>query len=92
MASIRSLKKSINNSLALFIDDCYEKMSSATPEQAKIIDKLIEDAIQLFDSLIASVNTPNSEMANSVYYKSVGDQLDQELGALYKALDEAESK
>ena len=31
-------------------------------------------------------------MANSVYYKSVGDQLDQELGALYKALDEAESK
>ena len=91
MASIRTLKKTINNSLALFIDDCYEKMQTASPEQAKIIDQLIEDAISLFDGLIASVNTPNSEMANSIYYKSVGDQLDKEIQVLYKKLDELES-
>ncbi len=88
MASIREIKKEVNESLALFIDDCYEKRGTESKDISKDTEKLIDDAIALFDELIHAINNPDENVAASTHFKQVQDRFDKGLTQLYKSLSE----
>jgi len=84
MASIRILKKTINQSLAIFIDDCYEKRAES--KQSDVYEQLVDKAIVLFDVLIESINS-KAKGATAAHFKKVEDKLRVELEKLYMELE-----
>ena len=70
MASIKNLKKHINYTLSDVIDECLSKLSDDTKKSEIIID----EAIAVFDNLIAKVNAKNIENKKQ-YFKSMNDEL-----------------
>ena len=82
MASIKNLKKDINYVLGDVIDEC---LVSATGDIKKI-EAIVDEAIVIFDELIAKVNAKNIE--NKV--KTTDDNNDitqqlKDLNELYKS-------
>lgn len=56
MASIRQLKKDINNDISFIIEEIYLwELSNPSADMAKS-EKLIDEAIQTFDTLIEKIN------------------------------------
>jgi len=63
MASIKNLKKDINYVLGDIIDEC---IVSVTGDQKKI-EAIVDEAIVIFDELIAKVNAKNIENKKSSF-------------------------
>ena len=57
MASIRKLKKEMNNVLSEIIEDCYVCQLNADDKVAAKAEKIIDEAIVTFDELIAEVTS-----------------------------------
>ena len=56
MASIRKLKKEMNNVLSEIIEDCYVCQLSADDKTAAKAEKIIDEAISTFDELIVKLH------------------------------------
>jgi uncharacterized protein YtpQ (UPF0354 family) len=86
MASIRILKKSVNQTLSLFIDDCYSKREELGEQSANKVEVLVDRAIALFDTLIEMINSKEGDQS-SVRFKSVEEKLEEGITALYSELE-----
>ena len=71
MASIKNLKKDINYVLGDVIDEC---LVSATGDIKKI-EAIVDEAIVIFDELIAKVNAKNIENKKA-NFKAIEEELE----------------
>lgn len=77
MASIKNLKKDIHYVLGDIIDVCLTKEAGKAAEAQKIID----DAVDTFDGLIAKIY--QKEVSNKkAHYSAINQELEKEAGAL----------
>ena len=56
MASIRKLKKEMNNVLSEIIEDCYVCQLNSDDKTAAKAEKIIDEAIATFDELIVKLH------------------------------------
>ena len=82
MASIKNLKKDINYVLGDVIDECLPKLAK-DKEQAEAI---IDEAITIFDDLMAKVNTKNVENAKQ-HFKQIGAELEEKASGLLEKIN-----
>ena len=71
MASIKNLKKDINYVLGDVIDECLSKLTNDTKKSEAIVD----EAITIFDDLMAKVNAKNVENKKA-HFKSISAELE----------------
>lgn len=81
MASIRNLKKDINNVLGDVIEAVYIVESTNNMEGSKEGSAIIDKAIETFDSLIAEVNSNEIENKKK-HFNSVRATLEKEARSL----------
>jgi len=72
MASIKNLKKDINYVLGDIIDECIVSASGDT----KKIEAIVDEAIVVFDELIAKVNAKNIENKKT-HFKAIEEELEK---------------
>ena len=61
MASIKQLKKDVNNSIGSFIEDIYIWELTNPKSDVKKSNLLIDESLLLFDQLIQKINLPKVE-------------------------------
>lgn len=71
MASIRQLKKDINNDIGFIIEEIYLWELSNPDADLKKSEQLIDEAIQTFDRLIAKINAVNSGEDTKKVFKAI---------------------
>lgn len=86
MASVRSLKKDINNVLGDLIDAVYIVEATNGNEVSKKGEEIIERAITTFDDLIAKVNQRDVEN-RKVHLKKVREELESSAQALVEKVN-----
>lgn len=72
MASVKNLKKDINYVLGDVIDEC---IVSPTGDPKKI-ETIVDEAIVIFDELIAKVNAKNIENKKA-HFKAIEEELEK---------------
>ncbi|MGC6285038.1 MAG: hypothetical protein ACON4X_05225 [Polaribacter sp.] len=77
MASIKNLKKDIHYVLGDIIDECLSKDASKADKAQKIID----DAITVFDELIAKIYQKDVENQKA-HFSAINQSLEKEANAL----------
>ena len=82
MASIKNLKKDINYVLGDIIDECLVTLTWDT----KNSEAIVEEAIVVFDDLIAKVNAKDVEN-KKVHFKAVEAELEERAGKLLKKVN-----
>lgn len=75
MANKRDLKKDINYVLGDIIEAVYVWEYSNSEKDTKNSEKIIDDAIETFDDLIAKVNAKNVENKKA-HFKSINSELE----------------
>jgi len=78
MASVKQLKKDINNSIGSFIEDIYIWELTNPKADIKKSNLLIDESLLLFDVLIKEVNLSKVEKTK-LHFNSVKDQLNSGL-------------
>tara|TARA_B110000263_G_C15273134_1_gene494492 strand:- start:152 stop:418 length:267 start_codon:yes stop_codon:yes gene_type:complete len=73
MSSIKNLKKSINNQIGEFIEEIYNWELLNPNKDLSKSEKLIDDSIKIFDSLIFKINSVNKENSKKEF-KSINDE------------------
>ena len=86
MASIRDLKKDINFVLGDIIEAVYIVEAANNKQDSKEGVKIIDDAIQTFDDLIAKVNSRNVENRKA-HLNGVRQELEKKAVALVDRLN-----
>ena len=86
MASIRDLKKDINNVLGDIIEAAYIWEYANPKADPKKTEAIIDEAIEIFDDLIIKVNDREVE-DRSAHLKSVNDDLETRGRALIDKLN-----
>ncbi|MDC6351877.1 hypothetical protein PP178_09955 [Zeaxanthinibacter sp. PT1] len=81
MASIRELKKDINSVLGGIIEAVYIVEASNGEQNSKEGSKIIDDAIETFDELIAKVNDKEVENRKA-HLKKVREELEEKANKL----------
>ena len=82
MASIKNLKKDINYVLGDIIDECLVTLTGDT----KNSEAIVEEAIVIFDDLIAKVNAKDVENKKA-HFKAVEAELEDRAGKLLKKVN-----
>lgn len=82
MASIKNLKKDINYVLGDIIDECLVTLTGDT----KNSEAFVEEAIVIFDDLIAKVNAKDVENKKA-HFKAVEAELEDRAGKLLKKVN-----
>ncbi|WP_340076705.1 hypothetical protein [Leptobacterium sp. I13] len=86
MASIRDLKRDINNVLGDIIDAVYISEMATLKPPSKEGDAIIDEAIQVFDELIVKVN--DKSVANrKAHLKAVSAELEAKSKKLVEKLN-----
>lgn len=75
MASIQNLKKDLNYVISDIIEECYIWQMIHDEAQAEKAEKLIDESIQIFDELIAKINTKKVENKKQ-YFKAINQELE----------------
>ena len=86
MASVRGLKKDINNVLGDLIDAVYIVEATNGNVVSKEGEKIIDGAISTFDELIAKVNKRDVEN-RKVHLKKVREELESNAKALVEKVN-----
>ena len=84
MANIRALKRDINYELSGVIEACYAWQVSH-PDEADKAERIIDAAIESFDSLIAKVNDKKVENKKQ-HFKAIIKDLEKSTESLMKKL------
>tara|TARA_R110000787_G_scaffold204931_2_gene315424 strand:+ start:4995 stop:5249 length:255 start_codon:yes stop_codon:yes gene_type:complete len=82
MASIKNLKKDINYVLGDIIDECLVTLTGDTKKSEAIVD----EAIVVFDGLIAKVNAKNVENKKA-HFKAIEAELETSAGKLLEKVN-----
>jgi len=67
MASIKNLKKEINDQIGDIIEDIYHWELSNPNENLAKTEKIIDDSIEVFDVLISKINSVEKKDRNSQF-------------------------
>ena len=86
MASIRTLKKDINNVLGDVIEAVYIVEQGNNQEGSKEGTAIIDQAIEAFDRLIAEVNKKEVE-DRKAHFKKIRQSLEDEATALVERIN-----
>jgi len=86
MANIRDLKKDINYVLGDIIEAVYVWEHSNPDEDTKKSEAIIDEAIDVFDELIAKVNDRNIENRKS-HLKAINSELEDRGQALIEKIN-----
>ena len=86
MASVRELKKDVNNVLGDIIEAVYITEAANNKQDSKEGAAIIDEAIAAFDSLIAEINKKDVEN-RSKHFESVRKDLDNKAGALVEKVN-----
>ncbi|ASO08349.1 hypothetical protein GQ41_0443 [Arenibacter algicola] len=86
MASIKDLKKDINYVLGDIIEAVYLVEASGNKQNSKEGNAIIDNAIEVFDELIAKVNQKSVEN-RPAHLKSVKAELETKAGSLIEQLN-----
>ena len=78
MASIRNLKKEMNNSIGSLIEDIYSWELNNPKVDIKKTESLIDESIILFDRLIIDLNNRDKNKPK-LFYNSIKKKLDSEI-------------
>ena len=81
MSSRKQLKKEINDTLGALIEEVYVKELSSPKADLKKSEKIIDDAISLFDDLIQQMHA-NSEGSAKKHYAAICSSLKQKTESL----------
>ena len=83
MPSIKSLKKEINNDIGDLIEEIYLWELSNPKGDLTKSEKLIEEAIQIFDDLMAKINSISGENLKGKF-KVLNEERKKLMGTLMK--------
>lgn len=86
MASVKQLKKDINNSIGSFIEDIYMWELSNPKADIKKSNSLIDESLLLFDQLIQEVNLSKVKKTK-LHFDSIKEQLNSGLEKMIKKLE-----
>ncbi len=86
MASIKNLKKDINNVLSEIIEECYICQLTNDDKISAKADKVIDEAIEVFDDLIVKLNLKNVDNKKK-HFQSVITDLESKTAKLMTKLD-----
>lgn len=81
MASRRLLKKQINAEIAEVIDQCYDVITES-PKNEEKMNKVIDEAVELYDELIEAVNKYRDAKNKSAYFNEIETKLFEKVDAL----------
>ncbi|NMH86417.1 hypothetical protein [Flavivirga algicola] len=86
MANVRDLKKDINYVLGDIIEAVYVWEYENTDKDTKKSEAIIDEAIAVFDALIAKVNAKNVENAKA-HFKAINVELEAKGKALIEKIN-----
>ena len=86
MASVRDLKKDINNVLGDIIEEVYVWEIENTDKDTKKSEAIIDEAIETFDELITKVNNRDVEDIKA-HFKAINAELEAKGNALIDKLN-----
>ncbi len=82
MASVKNLKKDINYIFSDIIEECYLwQMGQGDAKKADKAEKIIDESIASFDTLIEKVNTKSVENKKA-HFKAIQKELEEKAGKL----------
>lgn len=82
MSSKKQLKKEINNTLGALIEEVYVKELSSPEVDVKKSEKIIDEAIGLFDELIQQIHEPAAKETPKKNFKAIRASLKDKAAAL----------
>lgn len=85
MASIKNLKKDINNVLGDIIESVYIWEYTNTDKETKKSEAIIEEAIEVFDELIVKVNTKTDNA--KAHFKAINAELEAKGNVLIEKIN-----
>ncbi len=86
MASVKNLKKDINNVLSDIIEECYICQLTNDDKISAKADKVIDEAIAVFDDLIVKLNLKNVDNKKK-HFQSIHADLESKTAKLLTKLD-----
>jgi hypothetical protein len=95
MASVRGLKKDIDNLIFEVISDCFVYSGINPENESDEVPAIISDAVSLRNDLISRVNNPDGKDNPKIlkaYYKSVKKDLVSGADKLFKRLSSLTAK
>ena len=84
MSSIKQLKKNINNDIGAIIEDIYLWELSNPDADLSKSEKLIEEAIQIFDDLVKKINSVVTTENLKKQFKAIQEERNQSIKTLLK--------
>ena len=87
MASRREFKKELNQVLSEVIEECYVKQLSSDDKTYAEAEKIIDEAIQTFDSIMARVYDKDVE-SSKVHFRNLKKELEERSGELYSKIED----
>ena len=84
MSSIKQLKKNINNDIGAIIEDIYLWELSNPDADLSKSEKLIEEAIQIFDDLVKKINSVVTKENLKKQFKAIQEERNQSIKTLLK--------
>jgi hypothetical protein len=95
MASLKQLKKDIDNQLFEVIADCFLYIGVNPDKKSEEVGAIIDDAVSLRNDLISRVNNPDGKDDTKLvkkYFKQVESDLENGVDELCKRLSGITSK
>jgi len=86
MASIKQLKRDLNNAIGEVIEGTMIHQMVNSKEGSSKTDELIDDSIAAFDELISKINNKEVEDRKK-HLKEVNQEIDKKLGDLVERLN-----
>jgi len=87
MSSKKQLKKEINNTLGALIEEVYVKELSSPGVDVKKSEKIIDEAITLFDELIQQIHEPTTKESPKKSFKLIRTSLKDKASALSEKIE-----
>jgi len=85
MPSIKNLKKDVNYVLSDIIEECYISQMFNDDKKSAKAEKIIDEAIKIFDDLIVKINAKNIADKKK-HFKAINLELEKKAGGLIAKL------
>jgi len=86
--NLRNIKKDIDYVLSAFIEDCTIVAAVNTKASTETIEKLYEEAVELYNELRDKVNV-KADCPKKAYYNALRKEILEKTDALYERLSAA---